>query len=161
MPVTVTKDGMKTLATSIRDLAGTRVMVGIPAENAGRDSGPINNATLGYIHENGAPEVNIPARPFLVPGVKSIEQSATIPMLRQAGTAALDGQPEKVDKILNGLGLTAASAVRATIAARISPPLKASTLADRRRRGRTGDVPLLDTGKLLAANTYVIRKGVK
>jgi hypothetical protein len=37
-------------------------------------------------------------------------------------------------------------------------PLAAATLAARRRKGRTGTKPLIDTGQLRRAITYVLRR---
>lgn len=65
------RDRSKALNDILRALNAQGVMVGIPAETAGRDDGPINNAAIGYILETGAPERNLPARPFLRPGVAS------------------------------------------------------------------------------------------
>src|SRR5882724_12416208 len=74
LTVDVTVDKVKEVQLAIRALANTRVMVGIPSDKAAR-KGKINNAQLGYIHEFGAPEVNIPPRPFLVPGVQGAQDS--------------------------------------------------------------------------------------
>ena len=77
------------------------------------------------------------------------------------------------------MGQKAADAVRDTIINHIPPPLKPATLLGRLRRkqkyqkassgkrsrlreealaGSEGDTPLLDTGKLLRAITFVLRK---
>jgi phage gpG-like protein len=158
MPVTVTKDITKDIAAATRKLAATRVMVGIPAIKAGRDDGePINNAELGYIHENGAPEAHIPARPFLMPGINNKVEVIT-DQLEAAGRAALEGNAISMNRYLNAAGLVGADAVKRKITTGPFVPLAESTLAARRRRGRTGTKPLLDTGQLRAAITYVIRK---
>lgn len=52
------------------------VLIGIPMSTTERPDGEITNAELGYIHEYGAPEANIPARPFLIPGVESVKGKA-------------------------------------------------------------------------------------
>lgn len=144
-------------------LQSRRVMVGVPGEKAGRREGKIDNASLAYIHENGAPEVGIPARPFLVPGVRDV-QPRIVGYLNQAMTAALDGDKGKVERTLNAVGLVAQNSVRGKITAGLSPPLKPATIAARRRRfkGRKAMVaadvkPLLDTGQLRASITYVVR----
>ncbi len=41
-----------------------RLLIGIPAEKAERGDGGPNNATLGYVHEYGAPEGQHPSTPL-------------------------------------------------------------------------------------------------
>lgn len=148
---------MARVIEGLRAIALTQVMVGVPAEKDSREGGqPINNAALAYIHTNGAPEAGIPARPWLEPGIRDIQPEI---VRRQEGVLklALDGRPDAVDRAQNALGLRAVSSVKARLKAGPHVPLKESTLAARRRRGRTGTKPLIDTGQLLNANTYVIR----
>jgi hypothetical protein len=142
----------------IAKLTTTRVMVGVPAEKGGRRDGePINNAALLYIHEHGAPEAGIPARPTLMPGIQSAQKDINSG-LEKTGKAALDGRPEAVDRGLTAVGLKAQSAIRAKFGSDELAPLAASTLEARRARGRTGDKPLLDTGQLRNSVNFVIRK---
>ncbi len=157
------KDNLPSVLEGIRKLANTRVMVGIPGDNTlrqpgeGGGSSPINNATLAYIHENGAPEAHIPPRPFLKPAVEAMAPQIE-KRLRAAAEAALKGNVEGVDKQLNALGLEAQAEVRKKINEGIPPPLAESTLRKRRAHGRAGEKPLVDTGQLRNAITYVIRK---
>lgn len=151
-------DNVGKVIDGIGKLATTRVMVGVPAEKGSRkDDEPINNAALAYIHENGAPEAGIPARPFLKPGIADKQDDITATFVK-VGQAALDGRAEAVDRGFNAVGLIGQNAVRAKINEGVPPPLKESTLEARRARGRTGDKPLIDTGQLRNALTYVIRK---
>jgi hypothetical protein len=185
MIVTVqSTDRSKPISAAIRALAERRVMVGVPAEKATRQPGPgepapkINNAELAYIHEHGAPEVKIPARPFLAPGVASA-QDKIIAGLRKAGELALAGDSAGVERQLNRVGFEAQSAVRAKITDGPFIPLAPATILARLRRGRAGQLdpsiygrgaiasdehaaatgmrPLIDTGALRAAISYVIR----
>lgn len=154
--VRVTIDKTQGLAEAINLLANNRVMVGIPQEKDSRREAGLGNAEIGYIMENGAPEVNIPARPHLKPGVRDVKERIA-DLLKQAGRLALEGRPDAVMRAYNAVGLTAQSAIKARVRAGIPPPLAESTLAARRRRGRTGTKPLIDTGQYLAAITYVIQ----
>ena len=162
MPVTMTKDGMAAFERAVRDLVKNQVLVGIPAEDAARtpepgEPSPIDNATIGYINEFGAPERNIPARPHLLPGIEKV-QSAISNQLRKAGEAALSGADGGVDRGLNAAGLIAQNSVRATVTEGGFTPLSERTLKARKARGRTGDKPLIDTGQYRRALTYVIRR---
>jgi len=156
----ITKDDVSKVLASIQDLAKKQVLVGIPASKAERQEGdeePINNAQLGYIHEYGAPASNIPARPFLSPGIARTQESINN-HLQKAAKAAMEGDSEKVDVELNATGLIAQAGARNEINSGNFEDLKASTLAARRRRGRTGVKPLIDTGQLRNSITYVIRE---
>lgn len=156
--IKVTKDSVAKVLASVRTIAGSQVLVGVPASDAMRSDSPVDNATLGYIHEFGAPGANIPARPFLVPGV-SDAMPHVIPRLRAAAKLATEGNAAAVGSGMHEAGLVAVNAVRSKITAGQFAPLAESTIAARRRRGRTGEMkPLIDTGKLLAAITYVIRR---
>lgn len=173
-PLTVVTDGTADLAKTLKDLANTSVMVGIPSDreqgNSGsagtekRKEGPIGNAALGYIHETGSPINNIPPRPFLRPGVND-SRKRWEPYLQQAASLAMEGKPDAVDRALHAAGLTAVAAVKNKITAGLSPPLKQSTINARRRRSKSrlastaADVkPLIDTGQLLNSINYVVRK---
>lgn len=157
MNVKVTKDRMPEVLQSIHKLVSQDVLIGIPDSDPGRRDEPISNAQIGYIQETGSPTNNLPARPFLVPGVEAVQAKA-IERLKKGATAALDGNAGSAEKALIAAGTMAQSSVRNTINAGIDPPLAPSTLAARRRRGRTGTVPLIDTGQLRNAVTFVLRK---
>jgi hypothetical protein len=161
MSVKVTKDELSSVLKSIHALVSRQVLIGIPesedARKASEDGAPIGNAEIGYIQETGSPTNNLPARPFLVPGVEKALPQA-IEQLKRGGKRALDGDPDAAEKALNAAGLLCQSSVRATIVNVIPPPLAESTIDARIRRGRTGTTPLLDTGQLRNSTTYVIRK---
>ncbi|MET3654086.1 hypothetical protein [Dyella japonica] len=158
MGVKMTKDNVSVVLRSIQQLASNEVLIGIPASTTERQDGePINNATIGYIQETGSPVNNLPARPFLVPGVESAQKAAT-DELKKGASDAMDGNAQAADKALHRAGIVASNAVKAKINSGIAPELAHSTLAARRRRGRTGTTPLIDTGSLRNAITYVLRK---
>lgn len=158
MGARITKDGLARVLRSIQQLAAQEVLVGIPSETTERQDGePINNATIGYIQETGSPANNLPARPFLVPGVESVQKEATN-QLKRGGDAALSGRAMDADKAMHAAGIIAQNGVKAKINSGVPPALAASTLAARRRRGRTGEKPLIDKGELRNSVTYVIRK---
>jgi hypothetical protein len=161
--VKVKTDKVSAVLKGIHNLTAHRVMVGIPSTKAVRDiqtGEPINNAALGYIHEHGAPEVNIPARPFLLPGVRSI-RGEIVKRLRDAAKVALHGSPRAVMRAYHALGLLAQRTVRQKITEGPFVPLSPATLYRRQHRKvapRKGTRPLIDTGQLRRAIDYVIRK---
>ncbi|MHA6574555.1 hypothetical protein [Pseudomonas yamanorum] len=160
MSVRITTDNVAKVLASIQDLASKQVLAGIPASKAERKEGdeePINNAQLGYLHNYGSPAQNIPAREFMGSGIELARESIDN-HLKKAAKAAMDGNSEKVDVELNATGLVAQAGLRSRINSGEFEALSPVTLAARRKRGRTGDKPLIDTGQLRNSLTYVIRK---
>lgn len=168
--VDVQEDNTAKLQGAINDLRRLVVLVGIPADEAARSGSDarISNAVLGYIQETGSPINNIPARPFLQPGVKN-SAAEWQPKLAQAAQAALQYDQAGVMTALGQAGTIAVRAVKRTVQAGITPPLQESTEARRRRRTpgskyrrkaqTSADVtPLIDTGQLVNSVTYVVVK---
>lgn len=148
---------------SLQELDKSQVMVGIPSETAGRDDGPINSAAIGYILETGAPERNLPARPFLVPTIWRIRadlgKRARTTLVRV--TSGKPGAKRVVEQGLGGIGLIAANEVKRVINAGDFAPLAPSTIYARKHRKsapRSSEKPLVDTGQLRNSITYVIRR---
>lgn len=177
------------LVKSLRNLTSSQVLVGWPSDkeqphkgvttggkNVRRDDAgnkqtetqAINNATLAYIHTNGVPEKNIPARPILGPAIKDQQQQIK-KRLYDAGQAALEGDTGRVEKNLNAIGIETVSAARRRVQQGIPPPLAPATVKARQRRTKGSKykrkastpsqaTPLIDTGQLIAALSYVIHK---
>lgn len=160
------RDNTKALDDILRALSEKHVMVGIPAETADRDDSPINNAAIGYILETGAPERNLPARPFLRPGVASAAGDVAKVARTTLGRALAFGRPRAetdrtIQRGLEQIGIVATNAVKRLIDAGDFAPLAPSTLYRRQHRKdapRSGDKPMVDTGQLRNAVTYVVRK---
>ncbi|HLH04953.1 MAG TPA: hypothetical protein VKX25_19450 [Bryobacteraceae bacterium] len=156
----VTKDNVGELLRSLQELARRDVLVGVTEERSDRDdpeAGTLGNASLAYIHEHGSPVQNIPARPFLEPGIQAAKERVA-GMFEKAAQAALDGKEAAAVQALDKAGLIAQNTVRARITSGPFAPLAQATLAARRRRGRTGTKPLIDTGQLRNSITYVVRE---
>ncbi|MDT6962914.1 hypothetical protein QTN24_15545 [Cupriavidus sp. SZY C1] len=169
-------DRLKEVLGSISGLVDKQVLVGVPDSTAGRkdEGAPLSNAEIGYIQENGAPEINLPARPHLVPGVAAA-QPKTLPLLQKGIEAALDGDLDGAKRRMSMAGLAAQSSVRALINSGIGPALSEATLRNRARRGRKGAKeelasraagqqastelakPLVDTAQYRNSITYVLR----
>ncbi len=166
MPVITTKDQTKSIFAAMRRLTEQEVLIGIPDENAARAEEeaadkkaagePITNAGLGYVNEFGRPEDNIPARPFLVPGVESAKDRVA-KVLGAAARKTLEGDPDAAAAGLTKAGLIAETAVKSKIDEGPFAPLAPATLAERKRRGRTGEKPLIDTAQMQRSVTHVVR----
>jgi hypothetical protein len=181
--VTITKDNVSKVFQAITKITGKQVLVGIPDNGQNvRDDEPVNNATIGYAMEFGSPASNVPARPFLIPGVKKSEKES-LRQLRQACEAALNGNQPGMLQGLNRAGIVASNEVKHTINSNIPPPLAPSTIRNRYRQRQTkrreseqvyldlvkngappgaaqtdvGIVALVNTGQLRNSITYVVR----
>lgn len=174
-----TNEDLAKLRKQLLLLAGVEVLAGFPEDTTDRDdpeSVGITNASLAYIHDQGAPEQNIPARPFMNPAMESASPKLEA-KLSQVLRAVLRGEgPEVVEKGMHQVGMIAKVSIQNTINAGIEPALADSTLRARARKGRKGAQeelnrrakgeapstafakPLVDTGELRNAASYAIRK---
>lgn len=160
--VKVVFDKSRKVLAAFDALTSQRVYAGVPAEKAPRSGEdheglPINNAALMYIHENGAPEVNIPARPVVHPAIASIKDEL-IAEQKEGAKKVLSGNLSAVNACFQRMGIMAQNAMRKRITEGPFIPLKPSTIAERRARGFKGTKPLIVTGQLRRALTYVVRK---
>lgn len=180
---TMTSDKMAALIRSISALAKKDVLVGIPDSAPEREDTPMTNAQIGYVMETGSPAHNVPARPFLVPGVQDV-QAECAERLKQGATAALDGNDSGTMRALTMAGLIAETSVKQKIGSNIPPPLSPETIRNRNRSRQTqsmrksekqyleaiktgaseeatqtevGIVALVNTGSLRNAVTHVVR----
>lgn len=178
----VKQDRVAEVLAGIDALTGNKILIGIPATNAGRTDTPMDNASIGYVQEFGSPAQNIPPRPFLLPGVRDA-QDRVIGRLRQSLLYAMAGKKETTIRALHAVGMTAASAVKMRMRTGPFMPLSDATIYKRAHRntttGKAGSrkgalkeierrsqglspssefaKPLIDTAALLKAVTYVLR----
>ena len=115
----------------------------------------MNNATLGYIHENGSDLAGIPPRPHLIPGIKAVQKEITAEFEAAAKKAFND--PSAVMKHYNRAGIIASNSVKRIINEQTNfEPLADSTLAARKASGAKGTKALLRTAQYRNAITYVV-----
>ena len=157
------------LIKRVEKAARRKLLVGIPAQSESRKGETINNAALGYIHEMGAPDRGLPARPFLRPGVANAKATINTEM-RKAIEAELAGQDGRTH--LERAGLKAVSSVKKMFAENDWPPITPAAIESRlRRRGKEGEQlkkavenypqpvkPLLDTAQLRNSITYIVEE---
>jgi hypothetical protein len=168
-------DNVKQLMAALDALEHREVLVGFPADEPDRNPDP-NGSTfqptnaliayvqnqgsaarnIAYVQNQGSAARNIPAREFMESGTLSVAP-AMVDKLEQVGQKALEGDVRSVEKGLMQVGLIAEAGIKNRIDSNISPPLTQSSLAKRRRRGRSGTNTLVDTGQLRNAVTAVVR----
>lgn len=176
----VVQDNVPELMATLKLLSSQEVLVGVPAENDERPPDPdgrppVTNAVLAYIHDNGDPARNIPARPFMIPGMTNAMPKVT-ELLRRTAQYALQGYGQaKINEGFARVGMAVVKSIQDLIRAGIPPPLADRTLRERARRGRKGAqneifwrrnegppsmqwaLPLIDTAEMLKSISYVIR----
>lgn len=150
-------DRLPAMKITLEKFSKQAVFVGVPSDHSQRKEAGENNAALAYIHDNGAPAANIPKRGFMRPGIKA-SKIRVVKVLGVAAKAAMDQNTEAIEAGLNKAGLIAQNSIRKVINDGVAPALAESTLEARRRRGRTGTKPLIDTAQLRNSISYVIRK---
>jgi hypothetical protein len=133
-----TVDNVATLVQRIASLTASDVLAGVPAAKAGRRDGTVTNAMLAFVHEFGSPAHNIPARPFIYPGIRAAKP-AIVAAMRQGGQDILRGQGS-VDRTLNTVGMLARNGMVDAITNPDPPfvPLKPATIRARLRRTQAG-----------------------
>jgi len=145
--------GMAGLAANIKKLANKEVYVGIPAEKSSRPGEPINNAELLYIQSKGSELQHIPARPVLEPSIDK-NKVAISKNLTKALSEGMAGNFDSAMQELEKAGIVASQGAKMYI----TDPGYKGTIPDApatiAKKG--SDVPLIDTGAMRNAITYVV-----
>ena len=148
-------DKSKEYIKAFQSLSAHELFVGVPSESVNRDD-KINNAQLAYIHENGSPANNIPARPFLLLGVKDSYPKVIEIFKESVKNMTVAGEMEKG---LHKAGQISVDSVKKRIVNQVGfIPLAESTLIARQAKGFKGTKALIRTGQLLNSIKFVVRK---
>ena len=134
-------------------LRHTDVLVGVPEENSGTREDGVTNAELLFIHTNGSPARNIPARPVMQLALAEEDTRKRLQqMFGKSFRLVLVGNVDGAKKVYHQIGMVGASAVQKKFGT-VPPPNAPSTV---KKKGSSAT--LIDTGALRAAITYVVRK---
>lgn len=166
------------LKTSFAKLSKKDVLVGVPSDTSERkdNEGEMNNATIAYIQDNGSPAANIPARPFMVPGIEGCSDKLS-GQFKKGAQDIISGNEGAIEASLTKAGLIAQASIRNKINEGIPPPLADSTLKARIRSGKavkgakaelksrfegnppsmSSAKPLVHTGQLRNSISFVVR----
>jgi len=167
----VKKDGVEKMVNELLELTHKRVLVGVKeSENMRPDE--VGNAQLVQIHEFGSPLQNIPARPFIAPGIARVQDKVNDGLFEVA-KAQLEGRDKDVDLHLNRVGLMAQNSIRSTLTegavfAPLSERTKLARLSKRKASEKWSGAkraevmesfkPLIDTGTLRRSIGYAIEE---
>lgn len=181
-----TTDHFGDLQKALQNIVKKDVLVGIPEADATRDNGDnINNAELLYIQSNGvrqtemraemqgdidsgmkysaahslyvqshgSPLWQVPPRPVLEPAIEDKKE----PIGRQLGNAskaALDGNAGLAEAELNKAGMLGEAAAKGWFE---NPKNGWPANSEKTIKSKGSDQPLVDTGAMRQAITYVVR----
>lgn len=169
---TVKVDRVQALLRDLLNLSKKQVLVGVPESTNPRKEGTMGNATLAFIHDNGSPLANIPARPFMKPGIRNCQENVNKELFAVA-QAYLDKDGVTVDRRLHRAGMIAQNSIRKVInEGEGFSPLKRGTQLARLRKRKAAKKwtkekreesmesmrPLVDTGQLRSSITYVVEE---
>ena len=159
----VTYDGMKKFAEDMKAFKAKEILVGIPEDKSARkdddedEDETVTNAQLGYIHNYGSPARNIPARPFMEPGIKHIQKEIVDEFKHTARQVFVSGA-DALTEGYNRVGILAQNSVKKVIVNQEGfKGLEDKTIEARKAKGFKGKKALIRTGQLLNSITYVIR----
>lgn len=153
-------DNVAKLAKALNFMSENEVYVGISDETSSREKGePVTNAELMFIHTNGSPINNIPARPVIEPAVED-DKDRLSRMMESAFLQAEKGNIGDATNKLKLAGMRAQNVCRAwfTNPKNGWPPNSPSVAARKMAKGSTNPVPLIDTGELRKSITYFIKR---
>lgn len=181
--VTITRDLTDDIIKSLKDLANKTVCVGIPEEedtvhdgianaellyihtNGIRDKSmirgmqhdldtiPYSQAHELYVHEHGSPLWHSPPRPVLEPAMENNKEKIA-ELMKDAANVALDG--ENVTPALNEVGMQGQNIARDWFT---DPRNKWAPNSEDTIKRKGSDKPLIDSGEMRKAITYVIKDG--
>lgn len=162
MPQIEMKDELfRALRKKIASAKDAHVRVGVLQSKGGSDTaadGETTLAELAAIHEFGAPRAGIPSRSFLRRTFTDEQgRDALSKFLTRIGTQVVRDTIE-IGEALEQLGAWGVAQVKRRIKANIPPPLKPATIKAKTVGGKKGETPLIDTGQLINAITWEVKK---
>lgn len=161
----------------IQDIKKTEILVGIPESEAKRDDGEMNNPTLLYIHTQGSPLRNLPARPLIEPALEDDVNAARIADdLRRVVDLVFANKFDQAKKAMETTGKDAVNMIKmwfvdpknnwepnklATVKRKLktlSKKKRTQMIAEYEAGSDRIDTPLIDTAELRKSITYVLRE---
>lgn len=125
-----------------------QVKVGVLGTGS-RTGGGLSNVDLAVIHEFGAPNANIPERPFIRTGI-SENLPAIRALIKQLTPLVIQGKMS-MEMALGFIGERSKRAIQAKFGDGSHVPLQPATI-----KAKGSDVPLIDTGQLRQSIVYEV-----
>jgi hypothetical protein len=146
--------GAQQVQRRVNTLEAIEVLVGIPQARTNRPGEPINNASLMYIHTHGSPARRIPARPVIEPAIVANRTVIDAQLHDGAKVILEDGGLAQARAYFARAGQEGANAA---IRWFTDPRNNWAPNAPSTIRAKGSDRPLIDTGSLRRAITWVVR----
>jgi hypothetical protein len=134
------KDEAPKLTKTVRALEGYVATVSF---EGGRRDSDLSNAQIAYLNEHGSPARNVPARPFVGPGVKEALPELKAVARQVAKKALTSLNPGDVASGMRIIAAGLEAAIKKKILTGHFAPLKPATI---KRKGHSK--PLIDTGQM-------------
>ena len=156
-----TDTGLREINDIIKKLKNQEVLVGVPQDKSGRNvsqsSQSISNAELLYIHTNGSPVNNIPARPVIEPAIEDAKEEIGLLLKEAAELAKIDKAGMQGENAAKGWFRNPKNhwAPNSQVTIEGSTPNKNGK---KFIKGKKSSTPLIDTGQMRKAITHVMRE---
>lgn len=156
--IEVSNEGFKKMMNGLDFIEKSAVYVGIPEKETSREDEDITNAELLFIHTNGSPINNVPARPVIEPALKDDSERLS-KILGKSAVSALNGNFADAEKYLKIAGMRGQNVSRGwfTNPKNNWPPNSPSVMRAKIKKGSTNPRPLIDTGELRKSITYIVK----
>lgn len=155
-------DAEQKIKDALQFLKDTPVYVGVPENKTVRrkedgEKVAITNAELMFIHTNGSPRNNIPARPVIEPAIEDDKERIS-KMFKDAGQTMMNQGKDAAMKKLKLIGMRAQNVCRAWFVNPKNnwPPNSPVVEARKRKKGAINPKPLIDTGELRRSIIYFV-----
>lgn len=154
---------LQAIQKAVKEIGSQEALVGIPQEkNSKADGQKITQAELLYIHTNGSPANNIPARDVIDPALKHSKDQIKL-LMKNVLLKAFDGDIDGAKSALEKAGVQGANISKEwfTNPANNWEPNSKTTIEGTKNgwiKAKGSDRPLIDTGELRKSITSVVRK---
>lgn len=148
------------MMNTLNKMMENEVYVGIADDTTEReaDDTGITNAELLFIHTNGSPVNNIPARPVIEPAIYN-DKDRLADMMKKAAQLFMEGRDEEAIKQLQRVGMRGQNVSRQWFVDEKNgwPPNAPAVREAKIKKGSTDPKPLIDTGELRKSITYFVK----
>lgn len=149
--------GYTAVIKNVTALSSKSLVVGV-LQNAGKEEDGTDLVDVAIWNEYGTRDGHIPARPFL--SIATDENKAKWQKLTEGTATAVIDRKMPVDQALEIIGSQMAGDVQMVIGDKSKlKPNRPATIRAKSKKGKIGDAPLIDTGRLRQSIHFDIRKG--
>ena len=149
--------GYTAVIKNVTALSSKSLVVGV-LQNAGKEEDGTDLVDVAIWNEYGTRDGHIPARPFL--SIATDENKAKWQKLTEGAANAVIDRKMPVDQALEIIGSQMAGDVQMVIGDKSKlKPNRPATIRAKSKKGKIGDAPLIDTGRLRQSIHFDIRKG--